>query len=523
MAIKVGQGVKNVAPLMGPLGGVPAAAEGISEGKYDKAAGALGTAGLSETSVGKQVVNKVKGATSGPKAFKTAAPGQVDTGVIDVRNIDPNDPRLSFQAAQIGQLPGMERTQIGAVTPAQAAQIQAGGNFNQAMAAQSGLLGQLQAQASGQAPSIADMQMQKGMEANLAATRASLASARGGTNPLLARQTMQTSADIQAKTAQDAAMAKLQEQMAAQNQLATVSGQARVQSFEEAAQQAQLQQQANLANMQSNLQRAIAQGQLTAQEASQIYQSETQKAMQNAQYQQQANMGNANNFLQAMQMGVNRDLGVSGQSLGAQQFDISQASAANQFNSKAAADARNFEMQRNMAILQGASQVGGFISGLPSGTFTGGPAAASTSNVQGANSVASAPMSSTPSNATTPQNYVQPNAQNPGQDPNRFDYLGNPVASDVNLKTDIRDASKDIQDFLSTMGAHNYRYTDEKHGEGRFVSPMAQELEASKLGKSLVVNTAEGKKVDYQRGYGFLMAAASYLNNRLDTIEKKKK
>lgn len=392
MAIKVGQGLKNAAPLS-PIGGVPAAVEQASKGNYENAGTSLATHGLGDTSLGKQVVSKVKGATTGPKAFKTGTPDQLDTGVVDVRNIDPNDPRLAFQAAQIGQLPGMERTQIGMVDPAQAAQIQAGGNFNQAMAAQSGLLGQLQQQASGQGPSIADMQMQKGMEANLAANRAQLASARGGTNPLMARQVLQTSADIQAKTAQDAAMARLQEQMAAQNQLATVSGQARVQSFEEASQQAQLQQQANLANMQSNLQRAIAQGQLTAQEASQIYQSETQKAMQNAQMQQQANMGNANNFLQAMQMGINRDLGQSGQLLGAQQFDIGQTAQANQFNAQARAQQAAQEQARNMAIIQGGVQAGAMFAGMPPTPSASAPQAAQPAQQQ--------PLSSTGVNQST--------------------------------------------------------------------------------------------------------------------------
>lgn len=498
MAIKIGKAVKNIAPVL-PGGGAIGAVEQASQGDIAAAGRSLATGGLSETSLGQQVSDKY---FSGPKANKVTTPGATDTSVIDVRNINPNDPALQVQAAQVNPFAPINATQIAAFDPAQAAQIQAGGNFNQAMAAQSGLLGQLQGQAAGTAPSIADMQMQRGMEANLAATRAQLASARGGTNPLLARQTMQTSADIQAKTAQDAAMARLQEQMAAQQQLATVSGQARQQSFEEAAQQAQMQQQVNLANMQGNLQRAIAQGQITASEASQMYQAEVQRSMQNAQLQQQAAIQNSNNFLSAMQMGINRDLGVSGQYIGAQQFDASQLAAANQFNAQARAAQQAQEQARNMAILQGAAQVGGMFAGMPS--MPADPAKQQVPQTQGFASKSQAPLM-----------YPQTTQGQPLQGP--------PVTSDERLKTDIKDASRDVKQFLSNMGAHKYSYKDDRHGKGRFVSPMAQELEKSDWGKSLVVETDEGKKVDYQRGYGFLMAAASYLNDRIDSLEKKGK
>lgn len=496
MAIKVGQGIKNAGIDVVNVG------DAVQSGDPKRATTALATAGLSETSMGKKVVDKYFG---GPKTNKVNTPAPLDTSVIDVRNIDANDPRLQIQAAQINPFSPINATQIASIDPAQAAQIQAGGNFNQAMAAQSGLLGQLQAQSTGQAPSIADMQMQRGMEANLAAQQAALASARGGLNPLMARQTLQTSADIQAKTAQDAAMARLQEQMAAQQQLATVSGQARTQSFEEAAQQAQMQQQANLANMQANLQRAIAQGQITASEASQMYQAEVQRSMQNAQFQQQAGMQNANNFLGAMQMGINRDLGVSGQFMGAQQADMQAAQQAAMYNAQAAAQRQQQEMQRNMAVLQAASQVGGTMVGGPVG---GAAASQATGAIGGAATGGGGGGAGTTSGAQGGQYFVGPPA---------------PVASDETLKTDVKDASKDIKDFLSTMGAHDYEYKDEKHGKGRFVSPMAQELEKSKLGKTMVVETGDGKMVDYQRGYGFLMAAASYLNNRIDQIDGKKK
>lgn len=81
---------------------------------------------------------------------------------------------------------------------------------------------QLAQQAAGTGPSVAGEQLKQSQAANQAATFAQLASARGGANPALARQAMQTSAQIQGQTAKDSALARLQEQMNAQNTLGAV-------------------------------------------------------------------------------------------------------------------------------------------------------------------------------------------------------------------------------------------------------------------------------------------------------------
>lgn len=93
------------------------------------------------------------------------------------------------------------------------------------------------------------------------------------------------------------------------------------------------------------------------------------------------------------------------------------------------------------------------------------------------------------------------------------------AASDERLKTDIKDGEKDVREFLSKIGAHSYRYKDEKHGKGTFVSPMAQELERTKLGKAMVVETPEGKMVDYGKGFGAILAATAALNRKVAEIE----
>lgn len=94
--------------------------------------------------------------------------------------------------------------------------------------------------------------------------------------------------------------------------------------------------------------------------------------------------------------------------------------------------------------------------------------------------------------------------------------------SDENMKKDIKPGDKEIASFLDAMKAHSYKYKDEKHGEGKKVSPMAQELEKTSLGKSMVKEGPDGKMVDYGAGFGAMMAAMASLNQRTKELEGKK-
>lgn len=88
--------------------------------------------------------------------------------------------------------------------------------------------------------------------------------------------------------------------------------------------------------------------------------------------------------------------------------------------------------------------------------------------------------------------------------------------------------SKDIKAFLDALNAHKYEYKPEYKdaplaGEGTYVSPMAQELEKTELGKSMVKEAPTGEKVvDYGKGFGAILAAQAELNKRLSKLEKKK-
>ena len=98
------------------------------------------------------------------------------------------------------------------------------------------------------------------------------------------------------------------------------------------------------------------------------------------------------------------------------------------------------------------------------------------------------------------------------------------AASDERVKKNVQSGDSSIQDFLDAISAKKYSYKDPEkpgRGEGEFVSPMAQDLEESEVGKSMVKDTPTGKMVDYGKGFGAVLAAQAMLNERMKKLEKK--
>lgn len=99
--------------------------------------------------------------------------------------------------------------------------------------------------------------------------------------------------------------------------------------------------------------------------------------------------------------------------------------------------------------------------------------------------------------------------------------------SDKNSKTNIKDAKPEVQDFLDSVGSpKKYEYKDSKKdhpmaGEGEHISPMAQDLEKTSMGKGMVKDTPDGKIVDYAKGFGAMLAAQGEINERLKALEGK--
>lgn len=116
-------------------------------------------------------------------------------------------------------------------------------------AAQMGLIGAQQARVAGTAPSVAEMQLQRGADRGMSQLAAQAASARGNVNPaLLARSVLNNQATMSQQNNSDAALMRAQEQQNAEQALAGNLGNTRGQDIGLATSQAGLNQQVALAN-----------------------------------------------------------------------------------------------------------------------------------------------------------------------------------------------------------------------------------------------------------------------------------
>jgi len=118
------------------------------------------------------------------------------------------------------------------------------------------------------------------------------------------------------------------------------------------------------------------------------------------------------------------------------------------------------------------------------------------------------PTTTTPDGQATLQ-MAQPNGQQ--------QYL----VSDATKKTAVTDGQRPLRGMLSKLGVHEYEYKNPEHGVGRFVSPMAQELLKTELGKTAVVKSPEGHlMVDYGRLGALSISAAVDLHKRVKELER---
>lgn len=228
---------------------------------------------------------------------------------------------------------------------------------------QTALAAQLAQQASGQGPSLAVNALKQGQEANLAATMAQLNSQRGGANPAMARATMQTAAEIQGKAAQEAADARLKEQLGAQGLLAQVAGEGRSGDITLATKQAEMQQQVALEKYKGDLQLAVEQGKIDQQTAISMFEQANQNARADA---------DLNSKFQALAAEYAR-MGMNAQEANQRAFleieRMKQGALAAQNAQIAGADAAKKQMFGQ--ILQAGATVGGAMVGGPAGAAAG--------------------------------------------------------------------------------------------------------------------------------------------------------
>lgn len=504
---------------------------------------------------------EISGDTS--KVMKT--PTQVEA--------NPAAAQQTIEKTQMNIDEGKLKADVKAYSPQQAAQDA------EARQAQLNLLSQLQSQASGTAPSAAQMQLQQGREANIAAAQSMAASARGGYNPLMARQAAYSTADLNAKANREAALARIAEQNAAQQLLGSTAEQARAAETQQYGQRIQEAttvrgQDVNAAiqDAKNYLDAQVAQGQITSAEAQAQLQSATTVAVQNAQIAQQmadlrvraqqgdrqaaadleklraqtwsANLALDKQTKQGLVEGVGQVAKVAGPLIAAmsderQKTDIASSSSdVQRFLDSLSSSQPN----QSMAGSGNASMMSdGQRARLLEPQYDTSAATKSADWQAVLNSVGEATKRQPSGGQLVDNSSPFAAAVNSGQKkegggmmPDMATIMammnaggeGASAMSDKRAKTDVKASNDAVKEFLSKVQAKSYEYKNPDMpgaAEGRRYGVMAQDLEKTPMGKSLVKDTPNGKMIDTVQGFGALLAAAGELNKRLVALEEQMK
>lgn len=102
--------------------------------------------------------------------------------------------------------------------------------------------------------------------------------------------------------------------------------------------------------------------------------------------------------------------------------------------------------------------------------------------------------------------------------------LGASSKSDENAKENIepaKDSANEIETFMNAIKEYNYNYKSKKDGTGDKTGVMAQDLEKTKVGKTMVDQDASGQKVvDTNKAIGAILAGMADLNKKIKKMEK---
>lgn len=120
----------------------------------------------------------------------------------------------------------------------------------------------------------------------------------------------------------------------------------------------------------------------------------------------------------------------------------------------------------------------------------------------------------------------QSDNQKRSTDMNMLAGIGQSAAmiSDENAKTNIEPkkyAMDEIESFLKVLKPSTYEYKDSKHGTGEKMGVMAQDLEKSKIGKTMVDTAPDGTKmVDTNKAIGAILAVMGDMSKQIKKMEK---
>lgn len=321
-------------------------------------------------------------------------------------------------------------------------------------------LAMLKMAAQGGAPSAAQSVLQSGTDNAIASQLAAASS--GGYNPAAIRGAQNQGAMLQQQAVNQGAMLRAQEMAQARQaygQLGLSADQAQAQNF------------ANAAGMQLNA----------------------------SQFQDQAKQNAMNALLSASQNLYGMDQSTAFQNANAAN-DMSQFNAANDLS------AQQFEQQQQQAALNAYNAAMQGYAGLGSslyGQALGGQ--------QGLTSLDQARLNQ--SGALRGQVF--------GGGMSAGGNLAAVAMSDRKQKKNIS-VNKSTQQFLNALTDYEYEYRDTSlpgTQSGKNYGPMAQDLEKSDMGKTIVKQTANGKMVDTSRGFLLALSGLANLNSRLSALE----
>lgn len=351
----------------------------------------------------------------------------------------------------------------------------------------------LENQAYGKSPSLAEAQLRSTQSRNLAQTLAAAQAA--GASPLNTRNLINARGTAGRDTAELAGIQKLQERQLAQQQL----GQ-------------QLGNQANIVRGDIAQGFGIAKSPIDLQQQQYSQDSAQNHALQMQQIQIQAQKDAAQKQFQQQLAG--QALGTVG-TIGMAMSDEDNK----QPITKKGGAAETLEQKRKKALAKSMSEIGSIA----------GPADAIQRLATLGATLLAQQKSAAPATAAIPAMAI-PN-YTPDAGAAAMNFMPNGMAvSDETAKQPssgkgMSAPKQDVQDFMDKLEPSHYEYKDASQPgtePGPRYGVMAQDLERSNIGKTLVKNTPNGKMVDTVQGFGAVLAAQAALNKRLKAVEAKK-
>lgn len=325
-------------------------------------------------------------------------------------------PAQTFSGAKVGPTAQAGGANLGPTATFGGAQLNAG-QYNQTFGQQQALANQMLGQARGEGPSVAQVQAQQQAQANTQAQMAMLGSQRGSSNPALAQQqALNAGAAAQQQAAQQAVLGRTQEVLGAQANAGNLLGQMNQQATSFAGANAQLQQQAQLQSMAAINAQNQAQAQLMQQNQQFNVGALNAQQLAQAQLYQQAGLAN--------QADINQFMMTQGQmNQQANMANLQAQMSQNQLNAQQYNQYMNMLQQQNLAQYQG--QMGYEQLG-----------------VQQQNQINAI-------NAGAYQNAAQARSSGMGMAVGAIGGLA--MMSDKTAKTNIKDASKELDNILTIL------------------------------------------------------------------------